>query len=251
MLVKTEGIVIRTLNYGEGSKIITLYTRKMGKVSVLVRGARKTKSRFHAITQLFSYGEYIFFMGRDMGTLNQADLQFPFSDIIKDIEKTAYAAYIVELADKMTEKNEANPFLFQQLLSSLEQINSGKDPQIIANIFEMKILQISGYKPHLKSCIICDSETNINAFSIKRGGLICSLHNEEHTIKIQTAAIKLLRLFERVDINRLGKIDVKEATKNQLQTTMNAFFDEYVGVHLKSKNFLSQLKQVLNSEGDH
>lgn len=61
MLVRTEGIVIRTVDYGETNKIITLYTRTHGKVSLMARGAKKTKSRFSSMSQVFSYGEYIFF----------------------------------------------------------------------------------------------------------------------------------------------------------------------------------------------
>lgn len=246
MLRKTDGIVIKTFNYGEGSKIITLYTRNFGKVSVLAKGARKTKSRLHALTQIFSYGEYVFFMGSQyqMGTLNQGDLEAHFTDIYRDIEKTAYAAYIVELVDKITDNNEPNPYLFEQLLSSLEQINAGNEYDIVTRIFEMKIFLIAGYKPHLHSCIICGNEEDLTAFSIRRGGLICNLHKDEQAIQIQGGTVKLLRLFEKMDIKRLGNVAVKESTKSQLYQVMRSFYDEYIGAPLKSRNFLDQLKNI-------
>lgn len=241
MIIKTEGIVIRTLDYGEGSKIITLYTRDYGKVALMVKGAKKSKSRFHGITQLFSYGIYIFYINSDMGTLNQGDLEFYFSDIYIDIEKTAYAAYIVELVDKLTEPKVKNPFLFEQLLSSLEQINNGKDVQIVARLFEMKILQLSGYKPHLISCTICGNEEGLTGFSVIHGGLTCNRHNEKGIIQLHSGTIRLLRIFESLDIKRLGNIEIKNSTKSQLQTVMRAFFDEYVGVSLKSWGFIEQM----------
>lgn len=242
MLMKTEGIVIRTINYGEGSKIITLYTRSHGKISLMAKGANKVKSRLHAVTQIFSYGEYIFYIRNEMGTLNQGDLQKRFVDIYQDINKTAYAAYIVELVDKLTEPKEPNPFLFQQLLSSFEQINAGKDEEIIARIFEMKVFQNSGYRPRLHSCTICGEDDNLNAFSIKRGGLICNKHNDEQAILLENGTIKLLKLFENIDIKRLGNIEVKNSTKSQLQMVLRSFFDEYIGFNLKSRHFLDQMK---------
>lgn len=244
MLIKTEGIVIKAINYGEGDKILTLYTRTHGKIAVMAKGVRKTKSRLNAVAQIFTYGEFVLYLGRQMGTLNQGDINFHFSDINLDIEKTAYAAYIVELVDKMTDSNESNPFLFQQLLSALEHINAGKDLEIVARIFEMKIFLEGGYRPKLHSCTLCGAQENLTSFSIRHGGLICNRHENERAIMLQNGTIKLLRMFEALDISRLGNIDVKSSTKNQLQFIMREFYDEYVGTPLKSRNFLDQIEKL-------
>lgn len=61
MLYRLEGIVIRSMDYGEGNKIITLCTESGGKIGVLVRGAKKPKSRHAGLTQVFTHGEYVFF----------------------------------------------------------------------------------------------------------------------------------------------------------------------------------------------
>lgn len=244
MVIKTEGIVIKAINYGEGDKILTLYTRTHGKIAVIAKGARKTKSRLNAVTQVFSYGEYVLYLGKQMGTLNQGDSVFYFSDIHLDIEKTAYSAYIVELVDKMTDSNEPNPFLFQQLLSALEQINAGKDLEIVTRIFEMKILLEAGYRPTLHSCTVCGSKEELTSFSIRQGGLICNRHKNETAITLQNGTVKLLRMFEAFDISRVGNIDVKSLTKNQLQFIMREFYDEYVGIPLKTRNFLDQIEKL-------
>ncbi len=244
VLIKTEGIVIKAINYGEGDKILTLYTRTHGKIAVMAKGVRKTKSRLNAVAQIFTYGEFVLYMGKQMGTLNQGDINIHFSDIHLDIEKTAYAAYIVELVDKMTDSNESNPFLFQQLLSALEQINAGKDFEIISRIFEMKIFREAGYRPTLYSCTLCGAEDNLTSFSIRHGGLICNRHQNEPTITLQNGTIKLLRMFEAIDITRLGNVDVKSSTKSQLQFIMREFYDEYVGTPLKSRNFLDQIGKL-------
>jgi len=244
VLIKTEGIVIKAINYGEGDKILTLYTRTHGKIAVMAKGVRKTKSRLNAVAQVFSYGEFVLYLGKQMGTLTQGDINFRFNDIYLDIEKTAYAAYIVELVDKLMDSNDSNPFLFQQLLSALEQINAGKDLEIIARIFEMKVFLEAGYRPTLHSCALCGEKNDLIAFSIRQGGLICNRHENEPAITLQKGTIKLLRMFEAIDISRLGNIDVKSSTKNQLQFIMREFYDEYVGTPLKARNFLDQIEKL-------
>lgn len=241
MLYRAEGIVLKSMDYGEGSKIINIYTREFGKVALVAKGAKKTKSRFNIATQIFSYGEYIYYQSKDLGTLNSVEIEHYFSDIYYDIQKQAYAAYIVELVDKLTEANVTNSFIFDQLLSSIEQINAGKDEEIIAKIFEMKLFIISGYKPELNVCTICGNNHNIAAFSVKHGGLICSNHKEEKAIVLQNNTIKLLKLFTKVDLRNLGSINVKKSTKSQLNLVMDAFYEEYIGIPLKSKKFLKQL----------
>lgn len=242
MLVKTEGVVIKSIDYGETNKIITLFTKTHGKVSVLAKGAKKPKSRFHAVTQMFSYGQYVFFLGKEMGNLNHGEMEFSFKEIKQDIEKTAYAAYMAELLDKMTEPKETNSFLFEQLIAGLEQINEGKDEEMVAMLFEMKLLQVAGYQPHLQSCTICGNIENLDYFHIRHGGLVCDRHQKEQAIYLQPGTIKVLKMFEQINMRRLGNIKVREATKSQLRFVMRSFFDEYIGISLKTRNFLDQMK---------
>ncbi|WP_243643765.1 DNA repair protein RecO [Tepidibacillus fermentans] len=241
--MRTEGIVIKTVDYGEGNKIITLFTETHGKVPLMARGAKKTKSRLSSVSQLFSYGDYTFFLTKSMGTLNHGEIIQSFTKIQQDIIKTAYAAYLVELTDKMTENLDPISYLYQQLLSSLKQIDEGKDPEIIIRIYELKILKISGYRPVLNQCVLCHSVDNLTRFSIVHGGVICDHHSDDSSIVLQEGTMKMLRLFEKIDIRRIGNTNVKASTKSQLQYVLRSFIEHHVGIQLKSQNFLDQLKQ--------
>ncbi|MFV9511034.1 DNA repair protein RecO [Tepidibacillus sp. LV47] len=243
MLARAEGIVIKTVDYGEGNKIITLFTEKYGKITLMARGAKKTKSRLSSVSQLFSYSDYTFFLTKSMGTLKSGDIIQSFTKIQQDIIKTAYAAYLVELTDKMIEKHEPIPFLYQQLLSALKQIDEGKDSEIITRIYELKILEISGYRPVLNHCVLCDAHDHLKRFSVIHGGLICDHHPNESSVVLQEGTIKLLRLFEDIDIRRIGNIHVKESTKSQMQFLMRSFIEHHAGIQLKSQHFLDQIKQ--------
>lgn len=101
MQYRVQGIVIRGMDYGEGNKILTLFTREIGKVSVVARGAKKVKSRFGSAAQLFTYGDYLFFKSGQLGTLNHAEIIEGFHPLREDLDQAAHASYLAELTDRM------------------------------------------------------------------------------------------------------------------------------------------------------
>ncbi|HYK71855.1 MAG TPA: DNA repair protein RecO, partial [Pseudoneobacillus sp.] len=154
MLQKCEGIVIRTTDYSETNKIVTLYTREWGKVGVMARGAKKPNSRLAAITQLFTYGYYLIQRGTGLGTLQQGEIISSMRTIREDIVLTAYGSYILELTDKCTDEKKPNPYLFELLSQTLNYMNEEHDLEILIHIYEMKMLNSLGLYPVLNKCAV-------------------------------------------------------------------------------------------------
>lgn len=244
MFQKCEGIVIRTIEYGETNKIVTIYTREWGKVGVMAKGAKKPNSRLASITQPFTYGYFLVRKSKGLGTLQQGEMVQSLRGIREDIFKTAYASYVLELLDKAVENHQPNPYLFEVLLQTLLHMNHGEDLEIMTFIFEMKMLNVYGLYPVLNDCAICSNTEGQFAFSIREGGFICHrcFDKDPYSLKISAATVRLLRLFYYLDINRLGKISVKEETKKELKKVISTYYDEYSGLNLKTKRFLSQIK---------
>ncbi|MFC0188146.1 DNA repair protein RecO [Fictibacillus aquaticus] len=245
MIIKAEGIVIKTVPYGESNVIVTLFTREAGKIGVMARGAKKTKSRLSSVVQLFTYGMYVFQKGSGLGTLNQGEVLESFRSIREDLIKTSYSAYISELLDKVAEGNKKNPYLFEHFYQSLRFIDEGTDPEIITLLFEMKMLMIGGVKPQVSQCVQCGTQEGDFVFSVREGGFLCSrcMHQDPYHLKLSAGAVKILYLFSNLDISRLGNVSVKKETKKELRAVMDAYMEEYLGVFLKSKKFLNQLNQ--------
>lgn len=248
MLQKCEGIVIRTTDYGENNKIVTLYTREWGKIGVMARGAKKPNSRLSAVSQLFTHGYFLLQKGSGLGSLQQGEMISSMRSIGEDIFLTAYASYIVELTDKCTEDHKPNPFHFELLYQTLNYMNEGYEPDILMNIYEMKMLNVMGLYPILNQCSVCGSADGHFSFSIREGGFICHrcLHKDPYHFKLSPAAVKLLRLFYHIDLTRLGNISVKQETKDELKKVITAYYEEYSGLHLKTKKFLNSMDQFRN-----
>lgn len=244
LLKKAEGIVIRTTNYGESDVIITIYSKQIGKIGMLARGAKKPNNRLASVSQLFTYGNYLFRHTRGLGTLSQGEIIHSFRAIREDLFKTAYAAYIVELTDKLTDDFIASSALFDLLYFSLKFINENYDAEIISFIYATKMLAFAGITPQLERCAVCArKEEPFVSFSIKEGGFLCRYchENDPHSLVISHATTKLLKLFLTMDIKRLGKISVKRSTRAEINQVLTLYYDTYSGLHLKSKKFLEQM----------
>ncbi|MRX71300.1 DNA repair protein RecO [Bacillus lacus] len=252
MLQKSEGIVIRTSDYGETNKIVTIYTRENGKIGVMARGAKKTNSRLAAVTQPFTHGYYLYQRSSGLGSLQQGEAVTNMRGIREDIFLTGYASYAAELLDRATENHQPNPFLFQLFLQLLTYINEDVDAEILIHIFEMKMLNVLGLYPHLDSCSICSSKEGDFHFSIREGGFICHrcFAKDPYRIPLSQTAVKLLRLFYYFDLNRLGSISVKPQTKKELKTVIDTYYQEYSGLYLKSKKFLDQMDALRGKLSD-
>ncbi len=244
---KLEGIVLRTSDYGEANKILTIYTRELGKFAAVARGAKKPKSRLASVSQPFTYGYFVATTGRKgLGTIHQGEIIDVFRTIKEDLFLTGYASYCAELLDKSTEERERNPFLFEVFYQTIKYLDEEYDPQIIKNIFEMKMLPVLGYRPVLDRCVLCRRKDGSFVFSVREGGILCPecAEKDPYHLKVSQAVIRLLRLFYFFDLSRLGTINVKNQTKKELELCISNYYDEYSGLYLKSKKFLEQLKKL-------
>lgn len=244
MLYTIEGVVIRSIDYGEGHKIITLYTKEAGKVGVMARGAKKMRSRLAAITQLFTYGEYTYYSSGRLGNLNSGEILAAHSSIQEDIYKTAYAAYIVEMIDRMLPDQDGSAYLFDQLLAAIQAIDEGKDAQVVSHLFEMKMLEYAGYSPVLDHCADCsDDSASCSHFSARLGGVLCRKckHKDTTAILISPRLLHLLRTFQRINLQMLGEINLSTESKAELKRCLRLFMDTHVDINWKSRQFIDQM----------
>lgn len=246
MFQKIEGFILKTQDYGETHKIVTLLTREMGKFGAIARGAKKTRSRMAAITQPFIHGSFLVQSGKGLGTIQQGEVIHSYRKIREDIFLTAYASYIVEMTDKLTEQRKYYPGLLEELLETMSRMESGQDAEVLTNMYEWKMYEVAGFSPVVKHCVRCGNPQPYAAFSIQEGGLLCSRcqHHDIHAIPISEKIAKLLQIFSMVHIAQVGEISIKENNKKIIRKIMDEYYEQYGGFHLKSKRFLQQMDKL-------
>lgn len=245
MFYRVEGIVIRSTDYGEGNKIITLLTATHGKQGVVVRGARKPRSRFGALAQLFTYGEYSYHKSSSLGTLSSGEVIESFRELREGLDGPAYASYAAELTDRAVGEEDAGAYLFRQLKACLSALAEGKDPAVIMRVYEMKIVGAAGYLPVLDVCAGCGRTDGGYRFSPALGGALCPScrQRDPSAMELDEPVWKLLRLFAVMDLARLGSVALKDGSKRQIQLAMRRWMDTHLGLNLKSRQFLDQLEK--------
>lgn len=241
MLQKVTGIVIRTVNYGESNKVVTLFTEELGKVAIMARGAKKPGSRFHASSQPFVDGVYIFPASRGLAQLKSSDVITSYPEIRKDVERMAYAMYWLEMVDRSVEDRVPNRPLFRILSEALQALNAGMDPDIITHHFELRILHILGVAPVLTGCVRCNDVTDPMFFSVVSGGFLCVRHREEGTLLLSERLAKLLYLMSRHELSEFRNVPLSKESRLLLRQLFDAYMESYSGLRLKTKRVLDQM----------
>ncbi|OZU89940.1 DNA repair protein RecO [Virgibacillus indicus] len=243
MLEKIDGIIIKTKDYGETHKLITIFSNKLGKFTALARGAKKTKSRMAAVTQPFIYGEFFVYVNSGLSTIQQGEVNNSFRKIREDIIKTAYTAYITELTDKLFDEKAPDPFLYDELYRTMCWISDNEDADIPIMMYELKLFTKGGFAPTVDKCVNCGSRGTPFAFSIKEGGLLCSQCRsmDYDAIALPIAVAKLFNLFATISLDRVGSVSVKPENKKLMRRILDEYYDKYGGFYLKSRKFLNQL----------
>lgn len=241
-----EGLVMSRQNYRESDMLVKILTDRFGKKMFLLNRARKPGFTLGAGILPFTHADYI-------GEVRESGLSYlsaiknatQYRQISDDITLNAYAAYIFGLIDLAFPDGRPVGFWFNQIKQALYLIDSGLDPQIIANVIEVHMLKEYGVEPNWRGCVI-DGRADLPLdFSESYGGLLCQNHwdKDPHRLHASPRAIFYLRRFSTLDLNKVERINVKPDTKAELRRILDVIYTDMVGVTLKAKRFLDQMQQ--------
>ena len=239
--VKVKGIIISDTNYSESSKILNVLTKEYGLIGIIAKGCRNLKSKLRSVSTKLTYGYfYINYKENSLSTLLEVDVLNDFKTIKTNLTKIGYALYLVDFARQVEMENKDEQ-IFNILEAALVKIEEGFDPGIITNIVELKYLSFLGVRPELNKCSKCGSTKNIVTISGDSGGYICkNCYTNEYITDEKT--VKLLRMFEFVDISKIKELNILDRNKKEIDTFLESYYLRYTGLYLKSQDFLSQIK---------
>ena len=179
---KTEAVVLRSIRFAEADCVLHLYTLEKGRVGAIAKGVRKTSSRFGGRLEPFSHVELLLHEGRgELQTVRGADLVRSHDRSRADGYRLAVGHIGLEAMLRLFVEQERNPSAFNALtrfLDLLDQIDAALpslpalDPLVLS--FQLKLLWLSGYLPHLSSCAGCGEDRPLVGFSAQAGGGVCA-----------------------------------------------------------------------------
>ena len=240
-IISTEGFIVSTTKYSENSKILNIITKDYGIIGVISKGCMSNKSSLRTVSERFIYANFnINYKEGKLSTLISADIINYFQNIRSDIKSIGYLTYITELVDNVYKQNNDSN-IYNIFISTLKKIEQKLDPLVLTNILEIKLLDYLGVGLNLNSCTRCGSK-NIISISHRQGGFLCKncYDNSGFTDK---NALKTIRLYYYVDIEKISKLNIKDDTKKEIDDFLNHYYKDYTGLYIKSKEFLNNLKK--------
>jgi DNA repair protein RecO (recombination protein O) len=243
---RTEAIVLRRHDLGETDRILTLFTRDRGKVRAVAKGVRKPSSRKAGHVELFMRADMLLAEGRTLDVLTQVELVEPYLPLRENLMRATYAAHIAELVDAFTEDADESRPMYMLLRDGLGWISGTDDLQRAARFFELRMLDLAGYRPELFRCVICEEKIRAvdQFYSVADGGVVCP-ECSIRTPRVRAMSLRVLkvlrylqtRTFEVVEQLALGA-PVQAESERLLYDSLTYHLER----RLKSAAFLERLR---------
>ena len=159
-LYRDDGIVLRTHKLGEADRIISILTRRNGRIRAVAKGVRRTKSRFGARLEPFTHVDLLLYTGRSLDVITQAETVRPYGEpLAADYPRYTSGTAMLETAEQFTPV-EKEPLIRQFLLlvGGLRALGEGEhDPRLVLDAYLLRTLAVAGYAPALDECAVCGS----------------------------------------------------------------------------------------------
>jgi DNA repair protein RecO (recombination protein O) len=175
---KVRAVVLASRPLGEADRILRLFTRELGRVDAVVKGVRKTTSRWGGRLEPYAVSDLLLYRGRSLFTVTQAQLVDVFRRLRDQREALAAAAVVCEAAAGLFGEHEPHERAYALLRNTLRELDEGLlGPAVSAPLLLgalLKLLGEAGYLPVLDQCAACGGGGRALGFSAARGGLVCA-----------------------------------------------------------------------------
>lgn len=245
---RVEAVVLRHSDWGEADRILTLYTRERGKVRAIAKGARKIRSRKAGHLEPFTRVTLQLAKGRDLLIVTQVDTLNAYLALGANLVKTGYASYAVELLDRFTYEDESENYaIFRLLTEILDRIATEPEPWLAIRYYEVRLLDLLGFRPHLFECANCGDPIRPvdQYFSPAAGGVLCPKCGAglPGVWRVSMEALKVFRHFQRSSYPEAQRARPGPEVQNELEVLMQRYLTYLLERGLNSPGFIKQIKK--------
>ncbi len=249
MIVETEAVVLHSMHYRDTSKIVTLYSRKFGKIKIVAKGARDQKTnKFGSSLEPMTHSSVVIYKKehKDLHLLSKSEIVTPLNRMQNDSEKMFTGLALIELVNMVMHYEEENEQLFSLLVESLKTLDgSAKNGINVLPSFMVKLFQQFGFGLSVDSCVRCNRKTNDSDFQfgllrISDGKFICSYCAEEHSssgVRISGDVLKSLYYLQMNSIEKSTMLSLSSTMCDDLIASLQS----YLRYHIEGARTLKSL----------
>jgi len=240
---KTEAVVLRSIRFGEADRVLHLYTSERGRVGAVAKGVRKTKSRFGGRLEPLSHVELMLHQGSgELQTVTGVDLIHHHQDARDDYYRLSVGLIGAEAMLRLFPEQEQNERAFTALTRFLDVLDDAPhaaerptlDPLVLA--FQLKLLWLSGYLPHLTSCAECGATgTTLIGYSPRAGGAVCpACANESEALALSPDGVGGIEALLGSPLADAAALNLTERATRDALRVITASYEYHGGFRLRT-----------------
>ncbi|MGI9174622.1 MAG: DNA repair protein RecO [Rhodothermales bacterium] len=232
MIVRTEAIVLRRMDYGETSQIVTLFTREKGRLAVMAKGARLPKSRFGSSLQPMSYMQAVLYYkaSRGLQTLTESAHVRHFARIGSNLKKLSVGQRVMELTYALLHEEEANPLVFNLLVETLYQLNDAEARATnLLLCFQLRLASALGFAPAIDRASIEALTDDGGRLALERGAVLPLLSDaHQGGLRASRTALRAFAILARADLDTVMRMRIARETYAEVDTLVEAYLRYHV-----------------------
>jgi DNA repair protein RecO (recombination protein O) len=246
-LYRLEAIIIRRRDWGEADRLLTLYSRERGKLQAVAKGVRKPASRKSGHVELFTRAKLLLARTRSIDIITQAETIEAYRSLRESLERSTLAHYFAELLDRFTGEAEPDQALFDLLDAALLWLCEDVDLNLVARYYELRLLELAGFRPQLHHCPQCRKELEPvdSFFSPLSGGVLCPTcgAGRQEATQLSLRAFKVLRYGQTRDWSHFRRLRLTPPLQEEVERILRRYLVYVLEQRLKSVEFLQQLRR--------
>lgn len=251
MFVKDEfhGIVMSIREYKDVDAIIKVFTLEFGKQMFFVKNLNSGTHHLKSVLQPCTKATFI-------GQINQNGLSFltDYKDKqslwkqFDDIYVQAYLAYFIAMCDAVVDDRIVSSGVFTLFSDIIDLVHKELDIEIISFLFELKMLSFWGVDFPLDKCQVSNQNNGPFDISLKYSGVIAQDYwdKDNYRLHIDPNAVYIMNQMKKIPLSKVGQLSLSQHIKDDIQKALDTIYDELVGIKLKSKQYIQQLKEWYN-----
>jgi len=244
-LVETTGLITKEIKYGDTSRIITIITPDLGKISAITNKSKSGKGKNFSSLQLFSYYKFVLFKGSEKGLyhINEADIIESFKPIRDDLMAIIYASYFSDVANSISVENVDRTDFLRLILNIFYALSKGGDYDKIKTVFEWKTAFLEGYTPDVEKCSGCGLDS-ICFFDLGKGECFCKDCGKAYagTAQVNRDIVEGIRYIRDAEFSKMLSFELNPKAIEY----MNSLSEIYLKMHLehefKTLEYLKKMK---------
>ena len=247
---KSQGLVLRQYTLGEADRILSILTPDMGKVRVVAKSVRRPQSRLRGHLDLTNVVEFSASYGRNLDVVTEAQVRDDHPRIRTDLSLLSQAVYVCELADSFAEERSPSRDLYLLVTVTLDLFPDSEDAWLVSRWFEARLLDVSGFRPELESCVECGAalEPGDHTLDLAAGGVLCPdcrAFGPGRKAHISESAMRVLRHLHRskrfLDV---GTPSIGRRLKKEVEGIHTRYIRSILERNLKSEEFVRRVAEA-------